>query len=352
MDLQPRLRAVVRRGALAGALVLSATPTAALAAPAGSFGDGFGARPIKRGGEEVAASYFTLRAKPGDVLNEATVVSNSSDEPIEVRVDGVDGLTGKTSGVVYANRDDRHLETSRWLRPEARRLVVAPRTTEKFRFRLKVPEDAVPGDHLAGLAFQDVHESTSKSRLAVRQVLRVVIGVQITVGDGSPAQAELGKLRIEALPGTNVPSVVLQLRNKGQVLCKPKARVTLTAPGGKRKTAEHQLDTILPGDEIDVPLPFKGALDAGDYRAVADVDGCGAHQHTETSATLAETLSGTTPMADPPETKTASAAPSSALLVGVGLAGILGGAALAVALQRRRESPPGDSLVDSEQRAG
>lgn len=331
-------------GALAGALLLAATPTAAHAA---SFADGFGARPIKRGGEEVAASYFTLKAKPGEVLHEATVVSNSSDEPIEVHVDGVDGLTGKTSGVVYSNRDDRHLETSRWLRPESRRLVIAPRTTEKFRFRLKVPDDARSGDHLAGLAFQDVHEPTSKSRLAVRQVLRVVIGVQITVGEGSPAQAELGKLKIEALPGTQVPSVVLQLRNKGETLCKPKARVVLTGPGGEPKTAEQQLDTVLPGDEIDFPLPFKGALDAGDYKAVADVDGCGDHQHAEAAATLAEALSGTTPMADPPETKTASAgSPSTLLLGGVGLAGIAGGIAIAMLLQRRRQEagpldPPG-----------
>lgn len=337
-------------GALVGALLILTTPAAA---QAGSFADGFGARPIKRGGEEVAASYFTLKAQPGDVLHEGAVVSNASDEPIEVLVDGVDGLTGKTSGVVYSNRDDRHLETSRWLRPEARRLVVPPKSTEKFRFTMRIPDDAVPGDHLAGLAFQDVHESTSKSRLAVRQVLRVVIGVQVTVGEGSPAQAELGDLKIEPLPGTQVPSVVLQLRNKGQVLCKPKARVTLTAPGGEQKTAEQQLDTVLPGDEIAYPLPFKGALAAGEYSAVADIDGCGAHQHAETKATLAQSLSGTTPMADPPETKAAAASsPSTILLGGVGLAGIAGGLAIAMLLQRRRQSDGAAASPDAEQPTG
>lgn len=350
MDLQPRQRALALAGALASTIVLAATSSAANAA---SFADGFGARPIKRGGEEVAASYFTLKAQPGDVLHEATVVSNSSDEPIEVLVDGVDGLTGKTSGVVYANRDDRHLETSRWLRPEARRLVIEPHTTEKFRFRMKVPEDAVPGDHLAGLAFQDVHESTSKSRLAVRQVLRVVIGVQVTVGEGSPAQADLGKLQIAPLPGTNVPSVVLELRNKGQTLCKPKARVTLTAPDGNRRTAEQQLETILPGDAIDYPLPFKGALEAGEYQAVAAVDGCGAHQHADAKATLSASLSGTTPMADPPSTKAASAgSPSTLVLGGVGLGGIVGGLAIAMLLQRRRSGNDPQSSPGPEQPAG
>lgn len=339
MDLQPRQRTVAALAAAAVTLLL----VFASAAQASAFSEGFGARPIKRGGEEVAASYFTLKAQPGEVLREATVVSNASDEPIEVLVDGVDGLTGKTSGTVYANRDDRHLETSRWLRPAARRLVIPPRSTEKFRFTMRIPDDAKPGDHLAGLAFQDVHESTSKSRLAVRQVLRVVIGVQVTVGEGSPAQAELGDLKIEALPGTQVPSVVLQLRNKGQLLCKPKARVALTGPRGEQKTAEQQLETILPGDEIAYPLPFKGALDAGEYRAVADVDGCGARQHAEASANLATSLSGTTPMAEPPATKaTAASSPSTAMLAGVGLAGIAGGVGIAMLLQRRREEGPPD----------
>ncbi|MBJ7471933.1 MAG: DUF916 domain-containing protein [Solirubrobacteraceae bacterium] len=332
MDLQSRQRAVGFAAALAVAC------TAASTAHAEGFADGFGARPIKRGGADVAASYFTLNAKPGQTLREAAVVSNTSDAPIQALVDGVDGLTGTTSGVVYANRDDRHLETSRWLRPSKRNLTIPPRSSARFTFEVRVPRDARPGDHLAGLAFQDVRQTVSGSRLSVRQVVRVVLGVQVTVGSGSPAQVDLGDLKIQALPGTQVPSVVLDLRNKGQLLCKPRARVVLTPPGGQPITAEQPLDTLLPGDEIAYPLPFKGALAAGEYRAEATIDGCGARQQANVTARLAASLSGTTPMADPPGTPEPGAPTSLALLGGVGFTGLLGGALLAAWMLRRRPS--------------
>ncbi len=342
MDFQPRQRAVALAAALAAVLALSLTP----AAHAAGFADGFGVRPIKRHGDELAPSYFKLTVKPGDTRQEAVVVSNSSDGPIEFLVDGVDGLTGTTSGVVYSNRDDRHLETSRWLRPSERRIVLAPGSSEKFHFTIRVPRDARAGDHLAGLAFQDVNEKASKSRMSVKQVLRVVMGVQLTVAGGSAAQIELGALKIVPLPGTQVPSVVLDLRNKGEVLCKPKARVVLTGPDGAPIAAEQQLDTILPGDEIAYPLPFKGKLAAGTYRAEAAIDGCGAHQRADVSATLASSLSGTTPMANPAPTVAAASPVPVGLLAGVGMAGLAGGGLSVFWALRRRTRPESEPQSD------
>lgn len=316
------------------ALLLAVTPVA----HAEGFSDGFGVRPVKRGGSEVAASYFTLTAKPGQTLHESAVMSNRSKAPITFLVDGVDGLTGVTSGVVYANRDDRHLEASRWVRPDDRRVTLAPGEVRRLRIRVRVPDDARPGDHLAGVAFQDARQTTSASRFSVRQVVRVVMGVQITVPGGTPAQAELGDLTLKALPGTQVPSVVLDLGNKGALLCRPRVKVVLTGPSGKPTTVQHQLETVLPGDRIDFPLPVRGAMRSGTYRAEAAVDGCGAHQSADTTLTLAESLSGTTPQADPEDARSDDPTAGTPLwvFVAIGAGGLLGGLALAFWLQRRR----------------
>lgn len=315
--------------------VAGAGDASAAAAPA--FSDGFGVRPIKRHGDAIAPSYFDLTAKPGDRITQSVVMWNASKQPMRLLVDGVDGVTGTTSGAVYANRDDARDETSRWIRPSERRVTLEPGARRRMTFLVRVADDARPGEHLGGLAFQNAHEVTSGAKFSVRQVLRVVLGVQVTVAGGTPAQAELGAVELKALTGTQVPAAVVHLRNAGQLRCKPVVRVALSG-AGQQRSVRQQLDTILPGDEIAFPLPLRGRLPAGRYATTTSVDRCGAHRESAAALTLATTLSGSTRQ---PTDAGAAAVDSPASLpvwlllaaTGVGLAGGLLGA---VWWQRRR----------------
>jgi hypothetical protein len=171
----------------------------------------------------------------------------------------VDGLTGQTSGSVYANRDTPRRETGTWLRVVADRITVEPGTETTVGFTARVPAGAAPGDHLAGIAFEDTNVATSTGRFQVRQVLREVVGVLIRLPGPAQPRLQLGRLSLKTLAGTRLGSVVVELGNVGRLLCKPKLSVNL-ASAKLHETIGRQLDTILPGDTIAYPLVLRHGL--------------------------------------------------------------------------------------------
>ncbi|MEH3053787.1 MAG: DUF916 domain-containing protein [Patulibacter minatonensis] len=346
MDHLPRQRSVVRAASalLALALVLPSAASAAKQSTDTSqaLPTGFGVRPVVPKGKDVPPSYFKIDAKPGSVARRSVVIINGTKKTKRLIIDGVDGLTGETTGVVYANRDDRHLEASRWLTPARTRIHVAPGEVRRMKFEVRIPADARPGDHVAGLAFEDAHTSTTKSRFAVKQVVRVVVGVQIHIDGGTPEQAALGKMSMKAQPGTHVATTVIQLSNTGDKLCHPKLKMVLQPQNGKSRTIERQLDTVLARDTINYPMPIEGVVDAGTYGATATVTDCGAAKTTTATVNLGETLNGTSPRADAARTVPA-AAPSIpwvplAIVMLLGIGGGIGGMLAVQRLRRRRDA--------------
>lgn len=301
MDLQPHQRAIALALAAVALLLAGSATQSSAATP---MGNGFNVRPDAGPTEERAPSYFTLRAEPGSVLDRRVLVSNGSDKVQRYRLDPVDGLTGTTSGTVYANREDRNDATATWLTPSVRQVTLAPGESRRIPFRVSVPETARPGDHVGGLAFQDSVETTAKSNLSVTQVVRIVVGVRIIVPGGSPGPVTIGKAQIQALPGTSVASVELPLENTGERLCRPDLRVVLTSADGKEDVVERSLDTLLPGAKIAYPLAWPRTIEPGTYGVRAEATGCGPAREYTGSATLRDGLVGTdqAPKASPPTT--------------------------------------------------
>jgi hypothetical protein len=253
-----------RAGALYGALALlgaTAVPVAQAAAGTSSFS-------IRPGhynaGDPASRAYFKRTVAPRASFTDDVVVSNGGSTPVTLLVYPVDGLTGQTSGSVYANRDAPRRETGAWLRIAADRITVEPGTETTVGFTARVPAGASPGDHLAGIAFEDTNVATSTGRFQVRQVLREVIGVLIRVPGPAQPRLQLGRLSLSTLAGTRLGSVVVRIGNVGRLLCKPELSVDLAAPKLHEKIG-RQLDTILPGDTIAYPLVLRHGLDRATY---------------------------------------------------------------------------------------
>lgn len=351
MDLLARQRPVGRPlVALAAALTLlplasSAPATAAPSKEAAALPGGFGVRPVIPKGKELPPSYFIIDAGPGSVAQRSVVIVNGTKKRKTLIVDGVDGLTGQTTGTVYANRDQPHDEASRWVRPAKRVVHVDPGTTKRMRFTVRVPDNVRPGDHVAGLAFEDRHVSTTKSRFSVKQVIRVVVGVQIHIDGGTPGQASVGGMRMEAQPGTQVATTLVKLTNEGDKLCKPTLAVTLQPQNGEARTVEKRLDTVLPRDTIEYPMQFDGKVEGGTYGATAKVKDCGEERTSTATVQLASSLDGSSPRADAPKASgddTVAGVPSWLVIGGLvilGIGGGVGGLLTVQSLARRRTEP-------------
>jgi Bacterial protein of unknown function (DUF916) len=288
---------------LAGALValggISSSAAAASASSVVKSGGapllgGFSARALGADGEVTPKTYFELEMEPGESFDGRILVTNAAGGFTRLRVDSVDGLTGQTSGTVYANRTDPREETSRWIRPAKEALRLDGRSSRSLAFHVHVPDDATPGDHVGAVAFQRILNPKKDGGFSVRQVLRVAVAVQIKVAGPAEARLELGAISLKALGGTQIPAVNVELKNTGALLCRPSLTVTLASDGEKRGTVNRQLDTILAGDTIDYPLPWPKPLQAGTYDVTAATTGCGQPAQTKATVELASALRGST----------------------------------------------------------
>ena len=305
-----------RRQGLGLASALAAVLVWLPAAPA-SAGFGSALRPAHADPNDPATkAYFKPTVKPGETFTDDVMVTNTGDAPIDLAVSPVDGLTAETSGAVYGNRQDPVKKTGAWVVPASGTVTVAPHSEVAVPFTVKVPKDAGAGDHLAGLAFEDVHQASAGSNFAVTQVVRSVMGVQVIVPGPGAFAVHVDGATLQSLPGTSAASVVVTLGNSGARLGKPGLSVALTGPDGYQKTVSRTLDTILPGDTIAFPLAWPDVLKQGDYSITATATASGA----PAPATGAPT--GGTPAGTPGASGPLSTFHSTSAHLGVALGGV------------------------------
>jgi hypothetical protein len=258
---------------LAVAVATASMVTHADAFAAGPSG-GFSVRPAHVDPADPATrSYFKAVIAPGQSYVDQVLVGNTSDTPIDLVVSPVDGLTGATSGAVYANRQDPVAKTGAWVLPNVATLRVGPHSETAVGFGVRVPADATPGDHLAGIAFEDAKPHTSGQRFSVTEIIRAVIGVLIQVPGSAQFRPDITTVELAPLPGVGTSAVMIGLSNNGSKLGKPGLAVSIDGPAAYHRSMSRQLDTLLPGDTIPFPFAWPDTLQAGDYNIVVTVIG-------------------------------------------------------------------------------
>jgi hypothetical protein len=141
-------------------------------------------------------------------------------------------------------------------------------------FTVAVPADASPGDHLAGLVFQDVDTATAEEGpLSVETVTRSVIGALIHIEGPSHGALRVNSAVIGDLEGGQ-ELLSLGLANVGELLARPTMTIRLRSATYDRTEAKA-LDTFLPGDTIEYRLAWPDPLDKGPYTITVTLSGDG-----------------------------------------------------------------------------
>jgi LPXTG-motif cell wall-anchored protein len=326
------LLAHTRRPIAVAALASATAAIAAHGASAAPSLGGFDVRVAPTHRTAAPPSYFKLTMPAGRSAMRHVVVGNGTRRAMRFFVSPVDGLTGQTSGAVYANRQDRVRKAARWLTPAARTLELAAGRHARVGFTVRVPAGTPAGQYLAGMAVEDATPQVSAARpgFQVKQVRRTVVGVLVTVPGQQRFQPRLTGLDIKELPGPHAASVQVGLANGGHKLAKPRLEVALVGPDAYRRTLSRRLDTVLPGDAITYPYAWADSLASGRYDVTATLSGDGRTVTRHAVVQLGSDLRGT---AAAPRTVNTGRGTPWALLAGVLGAGLLGGLAL-----RRRPS--------------
>jgi hypothetical protein len=239
-----------------------------------------------------SASYFTLRAKAGTTVADALIIANHSAAPITLDISPVDGLTGQTSGSVYANRQDKVYKAGLWVTPNLASMVLPAQTQRTVTFVVKVPAGAPAGDHLAGIAVENTVPTSSSNGFAIRQILRNVIGVRVIVPGSAIFKPSLKTLGIDQIGSTGIGAIDVGLGNVGTQLAKPSLTVALIGPDTYHKKLSRDLDTVLPGDVIKYPFAWPDKLARGSYDVTATLTGGGTSVTLHSKVQLGAALKG------------------------------------------------------------
>ncbi len=225
------------------ASALPATPT--LGAPAPARADPppitFGIRPAGATAPD-DRGRFVFGSTPGAVLQDFVAVNNIGSEPVTLRVSAGDAFNTPEGGFdLVAGVPSR--DAGAWIALERDSVTVPGGGTRIVPFRLAVPADATPGDHVAGIVASlltnrveaDGSKVTIDNRVGARVYLRVA-----------------GDLR----PELSVENVVSSYEQNWNPLAAGSATIRYTV----RNTGNLRLDGM---QKVGITLPWGTTVDAG-----------------------------------------------------------------------------------------
>jgi hypothetical protein len=235
----PVLIATVLSAALVGLPAASAAPSPSPTPSAGSASTTpdksatFGIGPSD-GHKVDGRAFFNYLSSPGGQLSDHVAIANVSGGPLTLRVYATDAVSASGGGIGYLPASAKPTDAGTWLSvgslDDVGHLTIAPGATSILPFTMKVPAQAAPGDHTAGLVVSLTSKIKNDKGQDVDFEQRVATRVYVRVSGDVTA-----KLGVDKLHASFSPGIVTNPLGRGDV--KFSYRVTNTANvilGGKQ----------------------------------------------------------------------------------------------------------------------
>jgi hypothetical protein len=271
MIARPRsLSAAIARFGLA-ALVISASVIPAGAASAATTPDAPSDAEVKWGvrtatnDQGSARDNFAYIVGAGGTVDDAIVVTNHDDQPLDLDLYAADGFTTQSGQLDVLTRGEESSELGVWIAVGQDTVQIAPGESAEIPFTVTVPSNATPGDYAGGIITslaQPAQEDgiSVDRRLGIRVQLRVdgalapgLVVEGLTVGFGSSLNPFAG--------GT--ATVDYTVRNTGNVRLSGQQSVALYGPFGWFRADIDGVDDvpeILPGESWAVSATAENAF--------------------------------------------------------------------------------------------
>lgn len=345
-----RTRFIERTAVVAAAVCVAsaAAPMLSTYAETGSGTAGVTLAPARTtSGVAASRSYIVRGVRAGHGYRDAVLVTNVGSSAVTLDVTSVRATTATTTGVVYANADTGD---ARWVQPELSTVRVPAHATISVPFSVRVPSDALPGNHLSGIAFTNPNAVVNtQGQLSVRTLYRNVMAVQTNVTGPAAAHFSLKSASLQAATGTGLATLSLRVVNDGRLFDHGRLTLGLAGPGYTR-TVARMTGLFLAGDTIDLPTLWPTNLEPGRYSLTATLKGTDFPTATlHATVTLSDrALGGATAPVRPFLTTTApsavhnSASSKVAMLSALAAAVLIGATAagwIVTARRRRRDEP-------------
>jgi hypothetical protein len=227
--------------------LISAAPAAADPGPSDAVT--WGVAPIGTG-----RAHFDGAAGPGDTVRDAISIVNRSTTPITLRVYASDAFTTATGGLDLLPAAQKPVDLGSWITLDQDSVTLTSQQTVVVPFTVRVPDDATPGDHTAGIVTSLVTANSGAAvqldrRLGARYYLRVN-------GSLAPALA-VSNVHVSYAASLNPASsgsatVTYTVANTGNVRLTARQSVRVSGPFGvlAHSRAIADLPELLPGNSL------------------------------------------------------------------------------------------------------
>lgn len=213
---------------------------------------------------------FDLSMEPGDQASLSVVMGNAGAVEFEGTTYAADSYSMVNGGFAIHDRNAEQTGISTWLNYPTETFTVSPGEGIEREFTVVVPEDAAPGEYVAGLAWETmddelVSQTDSPTGFQLQTFHRIIIGVRIVVpGDMAPA-IELGDPSYIAGPPLNKISVPITNTGNQRVELGGSIRVTNDS-GEAILESPIQLGRIYGGHETTIEVVLENPIAEGEYR--------------------------------------------------------------------------------------
>jgi hypothetical protein len=241
----------------------TATGTPA-ASPAASPEADSGPRFVIRPKEGADGDYFTVEAEAGTTNDLTVVLGNADDEPLKLRTYVNDTVPMTNGGFSIAEETVPPAGTATWIDYAAETFEFAPGEGVERTFTVTIPEDAAPGQYIAGLALQTADPLEVEGTSLFNQIIRKTIAVFIIVPGPEEPAFTLGEPQLMTDGALN--RIEIPVQNTGNVLIKPQGELTLTDGSGKEVvTAPIAMGSVYAGTTAPLSIALTTAVPDGDY---------------------------------------------------------------------------------------
>jgi len=250
--------------ATAGVAATSEPPPATSAAPDSSS---FGLQPASAEGPDSRTS-LTYDVIPGQVIDDHVALTNDTSRPLLMRLFATDATTTTEGGFVLLPSGQRPIDAGAWVRFDSAATVTVPArmagspspSTVVVPFRLTVPADAAPGDHVGGVVVAVASTSTDSRGQQSALERRAVTRLLIRVAGATRPELAIDDLRIDYaasanLRGTGVATVSYTVHNTGNVTVGGQQSVSIAGLWGPVADVRGPgLSPMVPGSSLKVVI--------------------------------------------------------------------------------------------------
>jgi hypothetical protein len=215
--------------------------------------------------------YFVYTLKTGQLFGDTVGISNLGKDTATFAVYATDARTTNDGSFSLMHEEEKPKDVGTWVTLGATQYTLEPGKRVDIPFKLAIPADATPGDHVGAIVAQRINDPNNPTsgiglNVRVRVGARIYVRVDGLLNPSLAVESMSVKYDAPASPFSSADAHVnYTLANTGDVRLSPTAALKMSGMFGlgEQKLPDRQIPELLPGSSIQIAETVHGVKPYG-----------------------------------------------------------------------------------------